>query len=178
MEQVIRVAKESDAEAIAEIYCPLVESSPITFEVAVPGLEDFKSRIREIGDRFPWLICEVNQQVVGYAYGSPYRAREAYRWSAEASIYVGREFQRKGIASALYQKLFSALAIQGYRNVYAGITLPNTASVYLHRSIGFEEIGVFKKAGYKLGAWHDVSWWQLKLREHDPSPADPVPFRV
>ena len=102
--------------------------------------------------------------MLGYAYASAHRARAAYQWSADVSAYVHQAARRRGVGQALYTSLFQILFEQGFYNAYAGITLPNPASVRLHESLGFKLVGVYQQVGYKLGAWHDVGWWQLTVR--------------
>ena len=122
------------------------------------------------------VVAVVDETVVGYAYAGPQRTRAAYRWNVEVSVYVAHAFHRRGLGSALYRWLFDLLRRQGYCNAYAGIALPNHASVELHESLGFRPVGVYERVGYKAGAWHDVGWWGLRLREPegDPGPIRPV----
>jgi phosphinothricin acetyltransferase len=129
-------------------------------------------RIAEVTARLPWLVCERAGGIAGYAYATPHRTRAAYQWSVETSAYVHAGARRSGVARALYGALLALLEVQGYRNAYAIITLPNPASVALHEALGFRSVGVHRGAGYKLGAWHDVGWWQraLAARTRDPGP--------
>jgi len=168
----IRPATEADSAALLAIYAPFVERSTVSFETAVPDADEFAARVRKSLSRWAWLVCEVDGAIAGYAYGSAHRERAAYRWSVETSAYVDPRFQRRGIGGTLYRELLDTLAALGYFNAYAGITLPNEASVALHRAVGFEPIGVFKSIGYKFGAWHDVGWLQRRLR--DGKPAEPA----
>jgi L-amino acid N-acyltransferase YncA len=130
-------------------------------------------RIEATLANWPWLVCERDRQVLGYAYASRHRERSAYQWSCDVSVYVSASYRRVGIGRALYRSLFELLKLQGFRNAYAGITLPNPASVGLHESLGFKPIGVYQDVGYKLGAWHDVGWWELHL---GPGVAPTPPF--
>lgn len=170
----IRLATESDAEAIAGIYRPIVEATTISFEAVAPTREDFARRIGETTATHPWLVCERGGQVTGYAYASPHRTRAAYRWSVDTSVYVAKEHQRAGIGRGLYESLFAILAAQGFVNAYAGIALPNPSSVGLHQAMGFEAIGVYRQVGFKQGEWHDVGWWQLRLRDPEHPPHEPL----
>jgi L-amino acid N-acyltransferase YncA len=170
----IRLAIESDAEAIAAIYRPIVEATTISFESVAPTAEDVARRIADTTTTHPWLVCERGGQIAGYAYASPHRTRAAYRWSVDTSVYVAREHQRAGVGRGLYVSLFAILAAQGYFTAYAGIALPNPASIALHESVGFTRIGVYRRVGFKHGAWHDVGWWQLTLRELETPPTEPV----
>jgi phosphinothricin acetyltransferase len=105
----------------------------------------------------PWLAFDSDGAVLGFAYASPHRARAAYRWSVDSSVYVRSGTRHRGIAKALYGALFELLRRQGYVNVYAGITLPNPASVRLHESTGFSLVGTYARVGFKFGRWHDVT---------------------
>ena len=166
----IRPATVNDAPAIAAIYRPIVESTPISFETVAPDADEMRRRIQEVLGSHVWLVCERDGVVAGYAYASAHRARAAYRWSVDTSVYVDDAFRRRGIGHALYLSLLAVLTAQGYANAFAGITLPGPASVGLHERAGFTPLGVYRRVGYKLGAWHDVGWWQrsLDLRDDEP----------
>jgi L-amino acid N-acyltransferase YncA len=172
----LRLAMPGDAEGVRAIYVPYVRSSPVTFETVEPSIEEMAQRIAGISTRYPWLICETSDAIAGYAYAGRHRERAAYQWSVEVSVYVDGAHQGRGIGSALYDALFRILGAQNFTTAYAGITLPNPASVALHEKKGFKPIGVFKDAGFKLNAWHDVGWWHLSLKQKDPAPAPPVDF--
>jgi phosphinothricin acetyltransferase len=170
----IRLALEVDAAAIAAIYLPIVESTAISFETDAPDATEMARRLRETMSTHPWLVGEVGGTVAGYAYATRHRVRGAYRWSVDTSVYVGHAYQRLGIGRRLYRSLFAVLAAQGYVNAFAGIALPNDASVGLHEALGFAPLGVYRRVGYKLGEWRDVGWWQLVLQEHARTPAEPL----
>ena len=172
----IRLAEAGDAEAIAAIYRPAVESSAISFETVPPDGDEIARRLADTLVSYPWLVCEIGGQVAGYAYASKHRVRAAYQWSVDTSVYVDPAFRRSGVGRGLYQSLFAILAAQGFFNAFAGIALPNPASVALHEAVGFEPLGVYRRVGFKLGAWHDVGWWQLALRALEASPETPLPF--
>ncbi len=122
----------------------------------------------------PWLVYETTEgELAGFAYGCKHRERAGYRWSVDTSIYVRPQFHRRGIARALYEKLLGALTAQGYCNAFAGITLPNDASIAFHESLGFTKLGTYRNVGFKMGRWRDVAWWQRQLAELSPSPAEP-----
>jgi phosphinothricin acetyltransferase len=169
----IRIATTDDAAAIADIYRPIVESTPTSFEIEPPDEREFQKRIEQTLPAFPWLVCEHAGRVAGYAYASRHKPRAAYQWSVDTSVYVRDGFRRRGIGQALYASLFEILRAQGYFCAYAGATLPNPGSVGLHESVGFTPIGVYRNVGYKLGAWHDVGWWELALQPSRPDPSPP-----
>lgn len=159
-----------DAADCAAIYAPYVEASAVSFEEVAPDAAQFQARIVAAIQTHPWLVLDAAGRVIAYANASPYRARAAYRWAAEVSIYVAPSAQRTGAGRRLYTALLELLRRQGLRVACAGITLPNDASVGLHRAFGFESMGVQRQIGWKAGAWRDISWWQLDLA---PGSADP-----
>ena len=165
----IRAAVTDDAVRIAAIYAPYVERTAVSFEYIAPPADDVARRIEKCLTRWQWLVAEIDGQVAGYAYGSQHRERPAYRWSVEVSAYVDSRYQRRGIGAALYAALLDDLARKGFCHAFAGITLPNAASVGLHTHMGFSPIGVFASIGWKFGQWHDVAWFQRKLRDRPPA---------
>ena len=173
----IRLATSADAEAIAAIYRPIVDATAISFETVPPAPAEIARRIASILEIAPWLVYQDGDAIAGYAYGSRHRDRAAYQWSVDVSVYVAGSARRRGIGRALYEALFPLLRLQGFYAAYAGITLPNAASVGLHEAVGFRPVGVYRAVGYKLGAWHDVGWWQLSLRDRAPEPRAPRSFR-
>jgi L-amino acid N-acyltransferase YncA len=120
-----------------------------------------------------WLVLEDQGRVVGYAYGGPFMSRAAYRWSCEVSVYVEDGRRRTGSGRALYDALLTRLAERGFRTAIAGMTLPNEASAGLHRAMGFEPVGTYRRIGWKHGRWHDVSWVQRAIATGQDPPADP-----
>ncbi len=169
----IRLARDTDAEGIAGMYRPIVESTTISFETSAPDGAEMTRRVRDTLGAYPWLVCEVEGHLAGYAYATRHRLRGAYQWSVDTSVYVGEQYRRRRVGRGLYESLFTILAAQGFFNAYAGIALPNPASVALHESMGFEPLGVYRGVGYKLGRWCDVGWWQRSLRDRQPSPQPP-----
>jgi L-amino acid N-acyltransferase YncA len=169
----IRIADPADAPAVAEIYAPIVERTAISFEAEVPSAAEMERRIAAALSFAPWLVCADGPRVDGYAYASRHRDRAAYRWCVDASVYVRDGCRRGGVGRALYTSLFALLRLQGFCAAHAGVTLPNAASVALHESLGFRPVGVYPKVGFKHGAWHDVGWWQLELRERRGEPGEP-----
>lgn len=170
------ISPEQDAASCLKVYEPYVLYTPITFDYKVPELNEFQSKILETIYEYPWLVCLKNNQIEGYAYASRHRYKTAYQWSAESTIYLTESIQGRGIGYILYETLLSMLTIQGFYNVYAGVTVPNKKSELLHSNLGFEEIGIFKNIGFKSGAWHDVKWFQKTLQEYIPNPA--LPFKL
>jgi phosphinothricin acetyltransferase len=159
-----------DAAACVAIYAPYVADTSITFDEEPPTAEQFGELIGRTSRTHPWLVLEQDGRVVGYANASPHRTRAAYRWAADVGIYVDPAYQRRGAGRRLYVALFELMARQGLRIACAGITLPNDASIALHRSLGFEHVGTYRDIGWKAGAWRDVSWWQLRLGADDGGP--------
>jgi L-amino acid N-acyltransferase YncA len=174
----IRLAGEADGEAVAAIYRPIVETTIISFESVPPDGREMARRIVATLPRYPWLVGTIDAKVAGYAYAFQHHPRDGYRWSVNISVYVDAGFHRRGLGRGLYRSLFAILAAQGFVNAYAGIALPNPASIGLHESLGFAKVGVYTKPGYKFGTWHDVGWWQLSLQPHPASPGDPVDLDV
>ena len=172
---VIRLARPlSDAHQVAAIYYPYVVNTPITFESEPPDGTEMRSRITSVMEKYPWLVCEHDGEVMGYTYGSMFRSRPAYNWSVETTVYVREAAHGLGIGSALYSSLTECLRLQGFISSVAVIALPNEASVYLHEHLGFQKDGVLPKAGFKEGVWHDVGIWWLLLSEPTEDPQDPV----
>lgn len=172
----VRSATEHDAAAVAAVYAPYV-ATPISFEAEPPSAEAMAARIRATLARLPWLVAvDGADAVLGYAYAAPFRSREAYQWSVEVSVYVAPDARTRGVGRALYEALLGELRALGYLAAFAGISLPNDASVAFHERFGFEPIGVYPKVGYKLGRFWDVGWWTLRLAEHE-GPGDPEPPR-
>jgi L-amino acid N-acyltransferase YncA len=174
MTATIRLATEDDAAQIQAIYAPYVRDTAISFEVEPPSVEEMRQRIIDVLQRMPWLVCERGAVVLGYAYAGKYRVRAAYQWSVDVSVYIDAGVHRAGIGRAVYTSLLTLLELQGFYNAYAGVTLPNPASVGLHESMGFTPVGVYRQVGYKLGAWHDVGWWQRALRPYELAPQPPA----
>ena len=171
------MATRADARVMLDIYEPIVRATATSFETDPPTLPEFEERIDQTLRQHPWLLCEIDGGTAGYAYGCPFRRRPAYRWTAEVAVYVHRQYQKRGVGGALYRAILACLRLQGYQSVMAGIALPNEASVHLHRRAGFERIGVIRQAGYKLGGWHDISWWQRRLSDDSPPDAEPGCWR-
>jgi phosphinothricin acetyltransferase len=167
----IRPATPQDATAIAAIYGAHVRDGFATFEVEPPDADEFTRRIAS-RPQLPWFVADDDSGVLGFAFASRHKARAAYRWSVDVSVYLAPDARRRGIGRALYDKLLPAVTSLGYVSAFAGIALPNEASVGLHEALGFTLVGVYRDVGFKLGAWRDVGWFQRRLC--DPLPDDPA----
>ncbi len=173
----IRLARPSDAEDILSIYAPIVRETAISFELEPPTVEEMRTRISTTLQQLPWLVGEDEQsRVCGYVYASRHRERPAYQWSVDVTAYLRADMRGRGWGKQLYRALLAQLVDLGYIQAFAGIALPNDASVGLHESVGFRPIGIYRKVGYKHGAWRDVGWWQLELQRADvpPPPVRPL----
>jgi L-amino acid N-acyltransferase YncA len=173
----INIASEKDAKQIADIYAPCVRDTFISFETEPPTTLLMSQRILTTTQKYPWLVTRRGETVLAYAYASQHRDRNAYPWSVDVGIYVLASERRTGLGRRLYEGLFQILRLQGFYNAYAGIALPNLASVKLHESHGFQALGVYKCVGFKLGAWRDVGWWHLPLKKPSADPNTPTWFR-
>ena len=169
----VRDASERDAEACAAIYAPYVIDTAISFELDPPPPVEMAKRIATAVRTHAWVVLEGEGRVVGYAYGGRLNPRAAYRFSCEVSVYIERGRRRTGGGRALYDALFARLAERGYRTAVAGMTLPNDASVGLHRAMGFEPVGTYKRIGWKHGGWHDVAWTQRTIAAGQDPPTEP-----
>ena len=168
----MRLATAADGAACAAIYRPYVLDTAVTFETDPPDAAEMTRRITAALAAHAWVVHDDGGRVRGYAYGGPYKARAAYRWSCEVSVYLEPGCRRTGAGRQLYTELFARLAARGYRTAVAGMTLPNDASVGLHRALGFAPVGTYRRIGWKHGAWHDVAWVQRPLVVGDRPPAE------
>ncbi|MFM9936141.1 MAG: arsinothricin resistance N-acetyltransferase ArsN1 family B [Novosphingobium sp.] len=159
----IRPARADDAAACAAIYRPFVAESWVSFELEPPDAAEMAARIARYGASHVWLVAERGGAVIGYAYGSPHRERAAYTSSCDVAIYVGSGCARSGVGRALYNQLLGLLKAQGLHAAFAGIALPNPASIALHEACGFTPLGIYREVGWKMGRWSDVGWWQRLL---------------
>ena len=173
---IIRQAKKEDAAEILELYSPYIRESAISFEYEVPALDEFTKRILEISNQYPYLVCVFEEKIVGYAYAHRHMERAAYQWNVELSVYVSGEIFRIGIGKALYSAVIEILELQNIQNIYCGVTLPNPGSEKLHAYFGFQLLGVYRKTGYKCGAWHDVAVLEKCIGKHENPPKPFVPM--
>ncbi len=170
----IRMATPDDAGEILAIYKPFVTATVVTFEEVVPTEDDFRQRITSVLKICPYLVCEVDGRIVGYAYATDFRVRASYRWNKEVTVYIREEYQGKRIGKSLYQAMFAILKQQNYGNLLAVITLPNEGSVRLHERFGFKPCAVFHQVGFKMGEWQDVGYWEMRLNEAVANPPEPI----
>jgi phosphinothricin acetyltransferase len=175
-EGTIRICSVADADAVAAIYAPIVRDTVISFEVDPPTSREMARRIAATLQTHPWLVAEQEGRVVGYAYAGQHRDRSAYRWSVDVTAYVAANSRRYGVGRALYERLIGILQRQGFHAAFAGIALPNAASIGLHEAVGFRPVGIYKEVGFKQGQWRDVEWWRLSLSNDMGAPAEPIPF--
>ena len=160
----IREASAHDAAAIAAIYNPYIRNTAISFEESEVTGDTMLERIAEVRSaKLPWLVACMDDAVVGYAYATKWRARYAYRFSVETSVYVDEANAGQGIGTLLYSALLDQLRSTGCHLVIGGIALPNEASVALHEKMGYRKAAHFDEVGFKFGRWHDVGYWQCKL---------------
>lgn len=170
----VRLAKSGDAAGVLQIYGKVVTHSHASFETSVPTEDEMAERISGTLTRLPWLVAESGGEIVAYAYAASLRARPAYQWSCEVSVYVADGNRGGGAATQLYRALFRILVRLGYRMAFAAIALPNPASVAFHEKLGFEATGRLPAAGFKHGAWVDIGWWALQLQPLLAEPAGPL----
>jgi len=174
----LRPLRAEDAAAALEIYAPLVRETAISFEELPPTLVEMKARIEAGSRAFPWLAAvDAQDQLQGYAYACSWRARPAYAWTCEVSVYTSAATRRQGVGALLYRGLLQELLQQGYVEAYAGVTLPNGPSVAFHEAFGFLPVAIFAGCGYKHGAWHDVGFWRFPLAARSEQPLKPYTSR-
>ena len=179
----VRAAAPEDAEQLLEIYTPFVISedsslSNVSFELAAPDVEEFRQRIQDISKQFPYLVGEVNGQILGYVYCHPYRERLAYQWAVEVTIYLAPAGQGKGLGRLLYETMEKLLCLQGVTMAYSCITVGNDHSIKMHEALGYRLIGTFTKSGYKNGQWLDTVWLEKALQECPAQPESIKSWRM
>lgn len=174
----IRAAEPGDAAQITAIYVPHVVASAVSFETEPPTPRAMRARMRAAGGLYPWLVAttEEHDQILGFAYASRFREREAYRFCVETSVYIAGGAERQGVGRLLYEALIDTLRAQDFTQAIAAIALPNEASIALHESVGFRRAGVYREVGWKQGRWHDVGIWQASLAEPNGTPDEPKRF--
>jgi len=179
----IRVATLDDAEKILEIYAPYVKNTVITFEYEVPSLEEFKTRMVNVLKKYPYLVCEKDGEILGYAYTGTFKGRAAYDWSVETTIYLSDKSKGKGIGRKLYEALERVSKAQGILNMNACIGYPEVDDEYLtknsaqfHEHLGYKLVGEFHKCGYKFSRWYNMIWMEKMIGEHVEKQPSIIPF--
>ncbi len=175
MENGIRTVDIDDSADILRIYSHYILNTAYTFEVDVPTISQFTKRVAEISREYPFIVYVKDGKTVGYAYASKHKERAAYCYDVDVSVYLDTEYLGAGIGTKLYDMLIEMLKKQGFYNAYAGITVPNERSVELHKKYGFEDIGVFKKTGYKFNKWYGVQWMGKALQDYGAQPKKILP---
>ena len=172
----IRLATADDAAAIASLYAPYVVETAVSFETEAPDVEEMRSRLCAGAGLYPWLVdCDEDGRMLGFASAGAFRARRAYRFSVETSVYVDPGAQGRGVGGGLYRRLLATLEAQGFTQAIAAITLPNDGSVKLHERQGFVRAGTYRDVGFKFGEWRSVGLWQRALAPLTPQPAEARP---
>ena len=173
----IRIATAEDASALLQIYAPYVKNTAITFEYNVPSEDEFRRRIECVLNRYPYLVAEIDGEIVGYAYATAFHERPAYGWGVETSIYVKQDMKKRGIGKALYMELERLLALQNILNLNACIAYPETEDEYLtknsvsfHQHLGYRLVGEFYKCGFKFNRWYNVVWMEKHIGVHSDNP--------
>lgn len=160
----IRSAEKVDAGSITDIYNYYVSNSIITFvEDPIPVDDIIEDIDSTNSNQLPYLVAEIDKQVLGYAYASKWKGRCAYRHSVEVTVYLDQSAMGQGIGSTLYKALFTELREKSIHVALAGIALPNPESIALHEKFGMEKVAHFKEVGFKFGEWVDVAYWQITL---------------
>jgi L-amino acid N-acyltransferase YncA len=159
----IRPATLSDSQQIADIYNYYVLNTHVTFEEEAVSSEEMTSRIKEVTEKYPWLVNEENNEITGYSYAGPWKSRCAYKFSVETAVYVRNGHSGKKIGSSLYEELLKRLSALHIHGVIGGVALPNDACISLHKKFGFEKVAQFKEVGYKFERWIDVTYWERIL---------------
>ena len=171
----IRLATTEDAVEVQAIYAPSCAlESHVSFEIGPPSVAEMERRIAAILPKYPWLVCEVSGEILGYVYAGPHSERAAYLWSVTTAVYIRPGQVRSGVGRALYTSLLAVLRLQGFASAYAGISMPNPGSVGLHRAVGFEMVGEYRDVGFKNGRWMNSTWWQVSLNGRMTNPQPPL----
>ncbi len=172
---VIRFVKTEDSGALLKIYAQYIDTA-ITFEYVLPTVQEFSKRIEHIRRDYPYLVCEEDDHIIGYAYAHRQMERAAYQWNAELSVYLDNSHTSKGLGKRFYCILMDILKLQGIKTVYGGVSMPNEKSEKLHESLGFSRLGTYHKTGYKSGNWHDVTWFEKEIAPYsiEPAPIRPI----
>lgn len=173
----VRFADEKDANELIDIYTPYVLETAVTCECEVPSQQEFESRIGQIGQTFPYIVCEIDGKIVGYTYASLHKQRPAYRWDADATVYVKNDLHRNKVGTALYHCMLELVKLQGFYNIYAVVTVSNKASVKFHEVFGFTKMGTYKNTAFKIGKWHDIMVMEKTLNEYVEQPKETLSIK-
>lgn len=163
----IRMIQKNDIKRVLDIYAPYILNTTITYEYEVPSIESFTKRVENITKQYPYLVCECDGLVIGYAYASDYHTRTAFSWDCELSIYLDSNYSNRGIGRKLYATLIDFVTKQGYYNAYGVVSFPNDNSEKLHNSFGFKSVGVHKNVGFKFDKWLSLNYYIKRLRDFD-----------
>lgn len=163
-EALVRQATSADAAGVVDIYNYYVRETVVTFDEEPLPAEEMARRMEEVRSAsLPWLVAELDEQIVGYAYAAPWKRRAAYRFAIEITVYLHPKHLGRGLGTRLYTELFAILKTTRAHAVIGGIALPNDASVALHEKFGMHRVAVFEEVGFKFNRWIDVGYWELKL---------------
>jgi len=159
----IRPVDLNDAAALCDIYNYYVDNTIVTFEEEKVSEEEMVKRIQKVTQQLSWFVYEKEGDIVGYSYATEWKARSAYRYSTETTVYLKNGYEGNGVGTALYRHLIEDLIKKDIHSFVGGISLPNDASVALHEKMGFQKIAHFREVGQKFNKWIDVGYWQLVL---------------
>lgn len=158
----IRIAEAKDAALIAIIYNHYIANSTVTFEEEAVDSQMILKRMNA-SKQLKWWVCEIENEIAGYAYATYWKPRTAYRYTLETSVYIASDHQKKGIGKKIYSHLIEELKTLGFKTLLAGISLPNKGSVLFHENLGFRKMGQLERVGFKFNKWIDVGYWELNL---------------
>ncbi len=176
MSTIIRNATIEDVADMLNIYKTYVENTVVTFEYVVPDIEDFTHRLTEYTKQNPWIVCEIDGDIAGYAYAAPLFTRAAFSWDTEFSVYLSEKYHSRHIGTALYHCLLDIVKLQGYYNVYSLIESNNIPSIEMHKKFGFKEITIMDNMGFKHNEWRSLTWLLMQIHEYDKPKAKPIPI--
>lgn len=170
----MRMATVADTKEILGIYSEYIRNTTVTFEYVVPSEEDFAERIREILEKYPYLVYEENGEISGYAYAHQFMVRAASQWGAELSVYLAPKAQKRGLGKAFYEALEELLFLQNVEKLYGCIEASNEASRRLHEALGYEKTALFPRCAFKKGKWLSLLWLEKTLIERE----EPMPLKT
>ena len=181
---IIRKARLEDAKSLLAIYGEYVKHSAITFEYDVPQEEEFRARMQRFMQKYPYLVAQRGEEILGYAYAGSFYGRAAYGWCAEVTVYLAPEAQGLGLGRRIYAALEDALGKMGVLNLYACIAVPHGEddeyltgnSMQFHAHMGYALCGTFSLCGYKFGRWYDMVWMEKMIGAHGENQPPVVPY--